>query len=110
MACLGALAVADRADLLAVIAAVQAITDRLPELDRNRPRGLHQPGQAAARIDDAGLDDELLRAPAAAAVRRALAGQVVGARVGAAVLAGLRAAPAPGSGCGLWSVAREERG
>ena len=41
----------DRADLLAVVTAVQPATYGLAELDGNRPRGLHQPGQAPAGVD-----------------------------------------------------------
>ena len=41
----------DGAHLLAVVAAVDAVAEGDPELGGEHPRGLHQPGQAAAGVD-----------------------------------------------------------
>ena len=44
------------------VAAVDAVAERGPVLDREHPGGLHQPGQAAAGVDHAGGDDGAGRA------------------------------------------------
>ena len=59
-----------RAHLLAVVAAVDACAERLPMSPRERPRRLHQPGQAATGVDHAGSDDRRGRAPVDAATAR----------------------------------------
>ena len=46
-----------RADLLTVVAAVDAGAERLPVGPRERPGRLDQPGQAAPGVDHAGCDD-----------------------------------------------------
>ena len=46
-----------RTRLLAVVAPVDAITDRSPQLDRDRPRPLQHPGQATSAVDHARSDD-----------------------------------------------------
>ena len=66
---------ADRrwADLLAVVAAVEAVTERFTELDRERARLLDEPGEASVGIDDAGGDDRPGRAAVEASTARAAA-------------------------------------
>jgi len=51
-----------RARLLAVVAAVQAVAERDPVLDREDPVGLHQPGQASTGVDRPGGHDRTGRA------------------------------------------------
>ena len=68
-----------RAHLLAVVAAVEAVAERDAVLDREHAVGLHEPGQAAAGVDDAGADDGAGRAAVDAAAARAAA---VGHRLG----------------------------
>ena len=52
-----------RADLLAVVAAVQTVAECLPVLDRERAGTLDQPREALVGVDDAGRDDRTGRAP-----------------------------------------------
>ena len=59
-----------RAHLLALVAPVDPIAERDPMLDRERPLGLEQPGEAAPRIDHTGRGDRAGRTPVEAAVAR----------------------------------------
>ena len=47
----------DRADVLAVVASVDPVADRRPELGGDRPRLLQDPRQAAPAVDHPGGDD-----------------------------------------------------
>ncbi len=62
-----------RARVLALVAAVQPVADRLAPVRRDRARLLQQPRQAAPGIDDARLDDRLRRAAVEAPGARAAA-------------------------------------